>query len=265
MPSPHHHKFIFLCGLHKSGTSPLFRILRDHHQISGFSKTGVPEDEGQHLQTVFPSALAYGGPGRFGFAAEAHLTEKSKLVTSANTDRLFTEWSRYWDLTRPYLLEKSPPNLIRARFLQAIFPNTYFIMISRHPIAVSVATRKWAGSNLSTLIEHWLHCHRLFEQDRPFLRRCLEVKYEDLIESAQTTLDQICLFLGLDQLASTPLNPAGNQRYFAAWRKLSEDKRGRVVYGRIIAQYEKRVRHYGYSLANYDAVQVADANCQSDI
>jgi hypothetical protein len=260
MPTPDHYKFIFLCGLHKSGTSPLFRILREHPQISGFSNTGVPEDEGQHLQSVFPPAKVYGGPGRFGFSAEAHLTEKSTLVNSANADRLFAEWSAYWDLHRPYLLEKSPPNLIRTRFLQAIFPNSYFVVISRHPVAVSLATQKWAGTSLESLIEHWLHCYDLFDRDRSHLERVLAVKYEDLIRTPQPELDRIWKFLGVAPLASAVLDPGGNERYFTAWQNLATDEKGRAVHRRSIEQYEKRVQSYGYSLADCGAVLPAPSS-----
>jgi hypothetical protein len=242
------YKFIFLCGLHRSGTSPLFRILREHPQISGFFNTGVPEDEGQHLQTVFPAAKVYGGPGRFGFAPEAHLTDESSLVMPENREKLFAEWSKYWDLSRPYLLEKSPPNLIRTRFLQALFPNSYFIVIVRHPIAVSLATQKWADSTVASLVQHWLHCHGLFEQDRPYLRHSLVVKYEDLIQATGRGLEQIYNFLGVATRSSTGLNPSGNNRYFAIWRKLAADKKGLGEYGRVVAQYQNKVQHYGYSL-----------------
>jgi hypothetical protein len=255
MSSPGDHKFVFVCGLHRSGTSPLFRILREHPQISGFANTGAPEDEGQHLQTVFPSALSHGGPGHFGFAHEVRLTETSELVTALNRAKLWMEWSKYWDLDRTYLLEKSPPNLLRTRFLQAIFPDSYFIAVMRHPIAVSLATRKWARSSLSSLIEHWLHCHALFERDRPFLRNVLVLKYEDLIESTETELSRIGRFLGLTPGLSASLDRDGNERYFAVWRKLAQAKNWNSVYFRILAQYESQVRQFGYSLNNVGKLQ----------
>jgi hypothetical protein len=256
MSSPADHKFIFVCGLHRSGTSPLFRILRDHPQVSGFANTGVPEDEGQHLQTVFPSALKYGGPGHFGFSPEVRLTEESELITAENRARLWTEWSKYWDLGRPYLLEKSPPNLLRTRFLQAIFPNSYFIVVTRHPIAVSLATRKWARSSLSSLIEHWLHCHALFERDRPFLRKALVVKYEDLIESTEVEFSRISEFLGLAPSSCAGLNRDGNERYVTVWRNLAETKAWNKVYFRIVAQYESQVQRFGYSLKSVGKLQL---------
>ena len=48
---------VFVGGLHRSGTSLVHRCLALHPAVSGFSGTGVPEDEGQHLQTVYPAGL----------------------------------------------------------------------------------------------------------------------------------------------------------------------------------------------------------------
>jgi len=253
------HKFIFLCGLHRSGTSPLFRILREHPQISGFRDTGVLEDEGQFLQTVFPAARDFGGPGRFGFAPEMHLREESTLITPENKQKLFEEWSKYWDLTKPFLLEKSPPNLIKTRFLQAVFPDSHFIVISRHPIAVSLATVKWTGLGLEALVEHWLQCHRLFELDRPRLRNVKVIKYEDLILATETELKQIYGFLGLEPQSAPALDPAGNEGYFMAWRKLSSDRKGRELFRQIVAKYEEQVRIYGYSLVDCSTISTASA------
>jgi hypothetical protein len=83
------HAFVFVTGLHRSGTSPLHRCLRRHPQISGFENTGVAEDEGQHLQTVLPRGGAYGGPGRFGRHPEAHITETHPLANPETAEALF--------------------------------------------------------------------------------------------------------------------------------------------------------------------------------
>jgi hypothetical protein len=246
-----HHRFIFICGLHRSGTSPLFRVLREHPEISGFRDTGVPEDEGQHLQTVFPPAQFYGGPGRFGFAKEAHLTEESALLTRENRQKLLQEWSRYWDLSKRYLIEKSPPNLIKTRFLQAAFPNCQFIVLLRHPIATSMATLKWASSGLESLLEHWVHCHSLFQQDRSHLCRVHVLKYEDLIRDTETELKNIYKFLNVEPHVFAPLNPAGNESYFALWQKLNDDPGGMEMSRRIISKYEDRIQFYGYSFRDF--------------
>ena len=155
-------KFIFVCGLHRSGTSLLYKVLKEQHGISGLSNTNVIEDEGQHLQSVYEPAKIYGGPGKFGFNEESFLTDTSSLITPQNKEKLFKEWSRFWDLNSDFLLEKSPPNLVRTLFLQEMFPNTYFIIITRHPIATSIATKKWSKTSYYSLIKHWVVCHNEF-------------------------------------------------------------------------------------------------------
>jgi len=71
-----------------AGTTPLARVLGDHPAVSAFSGTGAREDEGQHLQDVYPKAKVYGGAGRFAFSGAAHLTEGSPLATEASRERL---------------------------------------------------------------------------------------------------------------------------------------------------------------------------------
>jgi hypothetical protein len=127
-----------------------------------------------------------------------------------------------------------------------MFPNTRFVVILRHPIAVSLASWKWARCSLESLMDHWLHCHGLFELDRPRLRGVLVVKYEDLIGATEPIMEQIHKFLGLTPHVSHPLDHTGNDRYFMAWRRLS----GSALFRHIIAKYEQKVRPYGYSLVD---------------
>lgn len=240
-------QLIFIGGLHRSGTSLLFKILRDHPEISGFEGTGVPEDEGQLLQSVYPPAHNFGGPGRFGFDSRAFLDEHSPLVSRANAEKLFREWTRYWDLEARFLLEKSPPNLVRARFLQALFPRAFFIMLLRHPVAVAFATRKWSRTSIPALIEHWVLCHERFARDRPQLRKVLTLKYEALVQAPERCMDRIYRFLSL------PAAPVGravesgiNEEYFQRWRQARD--RHLAIAAALVRCFERRVRAFGYSL-----------------
>lgn len=82
-------EIVFIGGLHRSGTSLLHEILREHSSISGFHKTGVFKDEGQHLQSVYLPAKAFGGPGRFGFDQAAFMDENHVLATQESAELLF--------------------------------------------------------------------------------------------------------------------------------------------------------------------------------
>ena len=245
------HKFVFIGGLHRSGTSILFKTLRDHPQISGFKNTGVPEDEGQHLQTVMAPAKAYGGAGLFGFAPEAYLDETSPLVTAENRITLFNQWKPFWDLNKPFLLEKSLPNLIRTRFLQALFPQSYFIILLRHPIPVTLATKKWRPRrSLYSLLEHWFVCHERFLQDQPNLRHVMMVRYEDFVTNPVIMLNEIWRFLDVEPLAQIKqeVRTHINEKYFARWHELEKGLLTRFYVRLMTRKFAARAESFGYSL-----------------
>lgn len=222
--------------------------------MSGFHDTGAPEDEGQHLQSVMPKAYRHGGPARFGFSNAMQLDESSPLVTPLHRRRLFEEWSRYWDVRRTFLLEKSPPNLIRSRFLQAMFPNTSFIFLMRHPIAVTFATKKWKPRmRLSKFIEHWLVCHERMREDVSHLEHSLLLRYEDFVAKPQDTLDQIFAFLDLESIAvPEEVKSDVNRKYFDMWLHAARGAYGGMRHRRIINAYESRINAFGYTFRGID-------------
>lgn len=205
--------------------------------MSSFRGTGVPENEGQHLQDVYPPARHHGGPGKFALRPRAHLTESSPLVADGARARLWRSWSPHWDLDKPVLLEKSPPNLVQARFLQALFPDARFLMMVRHPIAVSYATKKWSRSSMGTLLRHWVAAHEVLLSDLPLLKRIRIVRYEDLVADPSGVMAQVFDFLGVEDHGAPPAVRAGlNARYLERWH--SED--GGIVARRRLARHERR-------------------------
>jgi hypothetical protein len=242
------HKFIFICGLHRSGTSLLYKILKNQKTISGFKNTTAIEDEGQHLQSVFNAANKHGGPGKFGFDKNSFLNEKSEIIKKENKDKLFSEWSQYWDLSKEYLIEKSPPNLVRTLFLQAMFPNSYFITIYRHPAATSLATKKWSKTSHYSLIKHWLVCHNQYLEDKKTLKNSLDINYEDLTNNPKETLKIIGDFLNTQIILSKNTIKKGvNDKYLSLWQKNKRNILFRFTIKKAEKEFEVSINKFGYS------------------
>ncbi len=282
------HRFVFICGLHRSGTTLLQRCLVESPDISGFKNTGVFEDEGQFLQSVYPIETAYGGTARMAFDPGVRLTEDSPLVCDRNREKLFREWSRHWDLSKSVLVEKTPSNLLRTRFLQAVFPRSYFIVLTRHPIAASLGSRKWSYTGLYAHIDHWIRAHELLEEDKGSLKRLYRTSYERLVIDCDRVLAEIAEFLELEPWRiGLDLRRGINDAYFGEWKRMmspaeQRDRELSKLYPRAIRkvasfftrmigpgyaivdfgaeaqdsvlQFESRVRRFGYSLVDLERI-----------
>jgi Sulfotransferase family len=242
------HGFVFVGGLHRSGTTLLARAIAKHEQVSGFRKTEALANEGQFLQSVYPIAREFGGTGRFGFDERSHMTEDSPLATDANREQLLREWGEYWNLDKRVLVEKSPPNLLKLRFLQALFPDASFVVIMRHPIAVSFATQKWSETSLDSLLEHWLICHEIFLEDAPHIRRLMLVRYEDFVADPAGVVGRIQRALGLAPSGATFKARTGiNDSSFARWSARLRPRRRRE-HRELARRFEERANRFGYGL-----------------
>jgi len=270
-------KYIFVCGLPRSGTSILGRNIARMENCTGFRNTGVLEDEGRFLQDVYPTEDVFGGPGRFGFDPRAHLTEASPLLTPENAAKLRAGWHAYWDNSKTIFVEKTPANLLMTRFLQAAFPNSYFVVIKRHPIPVGMAAQKWKKNvtSLYNMFEHWLHCHKLYGEDKRYLNHVYELSYEDYVGNQAEHHEKIAAFIGTrvpeppkeDRFRTVAQwrNPSGlrvpertmeeatgshNRKYFDQWYRLLTNSPFKNYYRYIARKYEPSFAKYGYSLVN---------------
>lgn len=251
MLPPEDRTFVFVGGLHRSGTTLVARLLASHPLVSGFSDTSAREDEGQYLQSVYPTGNSYGGPGRFAFAPEMHVTERSPLASEHNRQQLWAEWRAHWDDRKPVLVEKSPPNILKTRLLQAMFADARFVLVMRHPVANVEATRKWTRTTRARLLRHWLACHETMADDLPFLRRATVVRYEDLIADPASELARLLEFVGVPpRRAELEVRDDINESYFASWERRHGSVLGGLSSRFIARRLGERVARFGYSLSD---------------
>ena len=266
---------LFVGGLHRSGTTMLARMLAEHPDVSGFADTGAPADEGQHLQDVYPVISPGRQAGRFALHGEAHLTEASPLAGPDSRERLMAAWSPHWDTGRRVLLEKSPPNMLMTRFLQATFPEqARFVLVVRHPVAVAGATQKWSATRPHELLRHWAHAHRTLAGDLPSLAHVAIVRYEQLVSDPDAAVARALAVVGLDDHAPGRSVESGvnadnfatdritrgdvNQGYFDGWQARKRSLPRRVYLDLTERRYEADARAWGYSIRRLEQVPPTD-------
>ncbi len=207
-------RMVFVGGLQRSGTTLLAKLAARHSQVTGLVGTPTSEDEGQFVQDVYLDDHEMGSTGgridgrpmRWAYHPEAHLVETHARERTGAADRLRTSWAPYLEDPRaPIAVEKSPSNLGRTRFLQALFPDAKFIVITRHPIVQALAVRKWgtrrmrAGLDLGLIIDHWLTAMELFRDDAPLLNSSLVISYENLVDDPRAIMAAVQEFIGVDR------------------------------------------------------------------
>lgn len=104
-------------------------------------------------------------------------------------------WMKYWDLTKPILLEKSPPNIIRAEAIKKAFSPHYFIIFYRNPYAhcESLMRRNnYSAAFSAELVIRYL-TYQKYNIEK--LDNVLNLSYEELTENIDNSIKKIANFL----------------------------------------------------------------------
>lgn len=200
-------KPIFIFGCCNSGTNILWNILKQHKNLSG------PEIEGQDLEDLPDSMKHYLGKATFRLWAHP----KFKLCYYATEDDYNEEdKNKIINVYKKYIkpgtrfITKSPADTLRARLIQAYFPDAHFIAIVRNGYAVSegiIRKRKkdpdrpqFKGlyTTIDEAAEQWFRANTIIVSHEKFLKNYRIVKYEDLVENPKETLIPLLNFCGLD-------------------------------------------------------------------
>lgn len=281
------HTVVHVGGPHRGGTTFLWGALAKHAGVSGFEGNvgrGL-ESEGMFVQDTYPT-FGIGtdihymggeqdtvdrGVGRFAFDPDSHLTETSEAyLGAAARTRLYNRWGVYWDTSRRVLLEKSPPNMQWSRYLQALWDSgplaagvphadVRFVFVTRHPVAVAMATRKWECCDqmrVVDLVRHWVVQHRWMEEDKQHLRAVKVVHYEDVVREPVHWLREILAFVGLDAADKGYLDwveretrPDTNHKHHAAYCALRiKEPLYEAQHTRMVEDYGDAVEQFGYQL-----------------
>jgi len=197
------HRWIFIMGCNDSGTSLLYNILGEHPQIGKVATESVNLSKiwPSYITNVLPSSLKSGCDRAWTERPDIfHLTEKDARI---DENRLRYDWLNIVKARkredRPYLLEKTTENACRSRWLQKVFPNSYFIGVVRNGYAVSEGLRRNTGYPVERCARHWNMANKVMLEDGKYLKNFKLIKYEDLTGDPKKTLSEIADFLMIDK------------------------------------------------------------------
>jgi len=198
---------VFVIGCNNSGTTILWRALAAHPELASHGREGqlidgLPSRFGPPLDCAWrlwaSRLMRVGGRSMLDLHAR---TEHD--VVEADADRLDHAYARaLGDSGR--LVEKSPPNTIRTRYLQAVFPDATFVGIVRAPLPVVEGicrTNERLGSyglgSVALAADHWASANGRLLEDSAHLRRLLLLRYDDLVNDPAATLAHAFEFIGV--------------------------------------------------------------------
>ena len=198
---------VFIFGCCNSGTTILWQALKRHPDLSG------PDIESQDLEGLPDSMKHYLGKSTFRLWAHPKFKlcyyRSEQDYNEADRTKISALYKQY-QKPQTRFIAKSPADTLRARLIQAYFPDAYFIAIVRNGYAVSegiIRKRKYDSDRpqfegLYTAVdeaaEQWFRANTIMISHEKFLRRYKIIKYEDLVETPKDTLSSVLDFCELD-------------------------------------------------------------------
>ncbi|MEP4485379.1 MAG: sulfotransferase [Halioglobus sp.] len=104
-------------------------------------------------------------------------------------------WLSYWDTSKPVLLEKSPPHLIRAQQIAEHFQPVSFIVMARNPYALCeglIRRNQWTAEAAA---KHALRCLIAQQHNLQRFPESLKITYESLTNNPAVESQRIIEFL----------------------------------------------------------------------
>lgn len=175
-------KFVFLLAPSLSGTSLIKELFETSEAVSTFLYQGkYNTGEGQFLDRT---ANIMGIDNRW----DPTIKFDWNVIKEIFLD--------YWNLEKPILFEKSPPNLLRATQIEQVFAPAYFIISLRNPYAQieGLYRRKWI-SPPAAAAEFWVKCAKYQIKNIATLQNRIFFSYEDLTNNTDQVLEKMSKFL----------------------------------------------------------------------
>lgn len=248
--------FLFLLCPPHQGSTVLYKLLSTGQNIStlinakvGDSENPIWAGEGQALlrQELFNGIISV---ARQEVSVDDQIKQNRRQIqklkedpndTIIDFDCMFHIYSKYWDMDKKILCEKSPSFIRYAKQYEnyySQFGETYFISMIRNPYAVKDVHYSAKG---------WVENAQYIKQYESELQNNIVIRYEDLTDKLEETSQQLINFLPqLESLDTNVTNVEGiitdraeaitNKNVFSniAWKNV------------VLQNYKNLITHFGY-------------------
>jgi len=137
-----------------------------------------------------------------------------------------------------YFLDKTPANALVLPFLQRLYPDAKYVVLTRHPLAVfssyanSFFDGDWqAAYDFNPILERYVPAMAAFIRERPV--PLLHVVYEDLVMDPSSQLERIFAYLGLEHDPSAVDYGDAEPMKKGMGDPITVDRQGRPVPGSV--------------------------------
>ena len=173
------HKFLFVLSPAYSGSTLIAKLIGTSKNASIFPTDSA---EGQQLSELRDIMYV------------KDRWDETKKLPWGHIKNIFL---KNWDLNKPILVEKSPPNLIRAKEIEREFNNSFFIVSIRNPYAWCYSEYRRAKDRwtISEIVQKWIFRAKAQIQNIENLKNVLFFTYEDLTTFPKETVLKISKFI----------------------------------------------------------------------
>ena len=172
-------KFLFILSPPYCGSTLLHQVISTSKFVSVNNNRGTRE--GQTLPIV----------------RDIFFNNKDKWDEKIDLDWTFIRkiWMKYWDLTFPILLEKSPPNILRAKSLDKYFSPAFFLILYRNPYAHCESLIRRDKISGKEAAHFAIKCLKIQKNNSRCLTNSVQLSYEELTDRIEISVKKITQLL----------------------------------------------------------------------
>ena len=169
------HKYLFVLSPPFSGSTLLTEILGTSSNVSIFTTLN---HEGQNIPELKKILL----PNRW---------EPNRI----SWKYVKTVFEKNWNMAKPILVEKSPPNLLHAKYIEKYFPSPFFITLIRNPYAWCVGYKqRFPEKSYDSIANIW-GLMAYYQKQNQNLKKILHLSYEKLCDNPKESSTKIISFI----------------------------------------------------------------------